>query len=103
MIKLEWTRSAIRDVRALRSYIAYDSEAYAERFSQRIIEAVEKLEQFPLMGRFMPEAHDAAIREILFQKYRIIYRIEPSRVLILMVVYGGRDISELTPKPWEAL
>jgi toxin ParE1/3/4 len=103
MINIEWTRSAIHDVRVLRNYIAYDSEAYADRFAQKIIDAVEKLQRFPMMGRRMPEASDEAIREILFQKYRIIYRVEPSRVLVLMVVYGGRDISDITPKAWEII
>lgn len=101
MIKIEWTRSAIHDVRVLRNFIAYDSEAYADRFAQKIIEAVENLDRFPMMGRQMPEARTESIREILFQKYRIIYRVEPSRVLILMIVHGGREISEMAPKPWE--
>lgn len=34
MTKIEWTRSAIRDVRTLRDYIAQDSDAYADRFAQ---------------------------------------------------------------------
>ena len=41
MTKIEWTRSAISDVRALRDYIAHDSEAYADRFAEKIVEAVE--------------------------------------------------------------
>ena len=102
-MNIEWTRSAIHDVRVVRNYLAYDSEAYADRFAQKMIEAVEKLGRFPQLGRHMPEAQDEGIREILFQKYRIIYRVEPSRVLILMVVHGGRDLSDLTPKPWESL
>jgi addiction module RelE/StbE family toxin len=103
MMKIEWTRSAIRDVRALRDYIAFDSAAYADRFAQKIVEAVESASAFPLMGRQMPEAESDAVREILFQKYRIIYRVEPTRILVLMVIYGGRDLSQITPKPWESL
>jgi toxin ParE1/3/4 len=102
-MKIEWTRSAISDVRALRDYIAHDSEAYAERFAQKIVEAAESAGAFPLMGRQMPEADDDAVREILFQKYRIIYRVEPTRILVLMVIYGGRDLTQITPKPWESL
>jgi len=103
MMKIEWTRSAISDVRVLRDYIAHDSEAYADRFAQKIVEAVESAAAFPLMGRRMPEADDDAVREILFQKYRIIYQAEPTRILVLMVVYGGRDLTQITPKPWESL
>lgn len=68
MTKIEWTRSALSDARNLREYIARDSEAYASRFVQRIIEAVEKAAAFPLIGRRLPEADDDAIREILYRK-----------------------------------
>jgi len=103
MTKIEWTRSAISDARGLRDYIAHDSEVYADRFVQRVIEAVERTATFPLLGRKVPEANDDEIREILFHKYRIIYRVEPTRVLVLMVIHGGRDLTQLTPKPWEIL
>jgi plasmid stabilization system protein ParE len=103
MTTIEWTRSAISDSRSLRDYIAKDSRAYADRFVQRIIEAVEVTAAFPLLGRKVPEANDDSIREILFHKYRIIYRVDPSRVLVLMVVHGGRDLTQLNEKPWEML
>jgi toxin ParE1/3/4 len=101
MTKIEWTRSSIGDVRSLRDYIARDSEVYAERFAQRIIEAAEKAGAFPRMGRKVTEADQENIREIVFGNYRIIYRAEESRVLILMVIHGARDLSQITPKPWE--
>jgi len=101
MTKIEWTRSAVSDVRGLRDYIAHDSEAYADRFVQRIIEAVEKAATFPFLGRGVPEADDDAIREILFHKYRIMYRVEPTRILVLMVIHGARDLTQVSPKPWE--
>ena len=103
MTKIEWTRSAISDARSLRDYIAQDSEAYAERFVQRVIQAVEATATFPFLGRKVPEANDDAIREILFHKYRVIYRVEPTRILVLMVIHGGRDLTQVTPKPWEIL
>ncbi len=103
MTTIEWTPSAIYDARSLRDYIAHDSEAYADRFVQRIIEAVVVAASFPLSGRKVPEANDDAIREILYHKYRLIYRVEPARILVLMVIHGGRDLAQLTPKPWEIL
>ncbi len=101
MTKIEWTRSALSDARNLRNYIAKDSEAYADRFAQRIIETVERAAQFPLLGRKVPEADDDSVREILFRKYRIMYRVEPDRILVLMVIHGARDLSQAAPGPWE--
>jgi len=101
MIKIEWTRSAITDVKRLRDYIAHDSEAYAERFVQKIIEGVERAAFFPYSGRRVPESDDERVREVLFQNYRVMYRVEAERIAVLMVIHGARDLSQIIPKPWE--
>jgi plasmid stabilization system protein ParE len=101
MTKIEWTRSALSDARNLRDNIARNSEAYADRFVQKIIEAVEKAAAFPLIGRRVPEADDDTIREILYRKYRIVYRFEPDRILVLMVIHGARDLTQVELEPWE--
>jgi toxin ParE1/3/4 len=100
-MKLEWTEPAVLDLESIRDYITKDSAYYAARFVARIIEAAETLPSQPRMGRVVPEADDDAIRELLFQNYRIIYRAESDRILILTVVHGGRDMSRLEPKPWD--
>jgi toxin ParE1/3/4 len=102
MSKIEWARSAVNDVKSVRDYIARDSEAYAERFVQKIVEAVEKAGAFPRVGRRVREADADDIREIVFGNYRIIYRDEEARVLVLMVIHGARDLTQVSPKPWEA-
>ena len=85
-MKVEWAGPAILDVRAIKAYIAKDSAVYASRFSERIIEAAESLHSLPLRGRMVPEAGDDDIRELLFGNYRIIYRVELTRVLVLTVI-----------------
>jgi toxin ParE1/3/4 len=84
-------------------YIRKDSEYYANRFVERIIEAVESLEKFPEMGRRVPEAEEENIRELLFHNYRIIYRVETDGILILTVIHGARDLSRKRYKPWEVI
>lgn len=68
-------------------------------FIERIIEAVERLETFPEMGRRVPEAEEENIREIIFQNYRIIYRLETEQVLILTILHAARDFSK-TRNAW---
>ena len=41
----------------------------------------------------MPEADNPGIREIIYQGYRIIYRLCPNTIEIVMVAHGGRDLS----------
>ena len=100
-MKIVWTEPAVADLTAIRDYIARDSEHYAARFIGRIIEAVERLETFPELGRRVPEAADRDVREILFRAYRIIYRITGERVEILSVLHGSRDLTRRSPKSWE--
>lgn len=74
----------------------------AGQFTGRIIEAVEKLETFPERGRKVPESLETeGIRELLFQSYRIVYRLRTDRIQILTVLHGSRDLGQMTPKPWE--
>jgi len=100
-MKVEWTAPAIDDVLAIKSYIGRDSPAYADRFADRMIEAAESLVSLPRRGRVVPEANDETIRELLFGNYRIIYRLENERVLLLTILHGARNLTALEPKPWE--
>jgi plasmid stabilization system protein ParE len=102
-MKIEWTEPAISDLDGIRDYIGRDSEYYASRFIGRIIEAVERLMYFPEMGRRVPEAEEENVRELLFQNYRIMYRSEPQRILVLTVIHAARDISQKEPKPWDVV
>lgn len=100
-MKLEWTLPAVNSLQGIHDYIARDQAFYATRFIERIIAAAERLQEFPQLGRKVPESDDPKIREILFQTYRIIYRITSERIQILTVVHGSRDLTRITPKPWE--
>jgi addiction module RelE/StbE family toxin len=102
-MKVEWTKPALLDLESIRDYIKRDSEYYASRFIEKIIEAVESLERFPEMGRSVPEAEEENIRELLFSNYRIMYRTETERILILAVIHGSRNLSLKRTKPWDII
>ena len=96
-----WTEPSLDDLRAIRDYIARDSETYAASFIESILSAVEQLSEFPHSGRAVPEANRPDTRELLFRSYRIIYRVLPDAIHILAVIHGYRDLSGMSPKPWE--
>ena len=100
-MKIKWTDPAIESLRNLHDYIAKDSEVYASSFVQRVILAVERLTDFPRLGRVVPEADEETIRELLYQNYRIIYRIKNELIEILTVIHGRRDLGSFKPAPWE--
>jgi plasmid stabilization system protein ParE len=55
----------------------------------------------PQAGRTVPETNDENIRELLFQRYRIIYRVRKDHVEVLSVIHGARDLGDVKPAPWE--
>jgi len=42
------------------------------------------------MGRVVPEMGDESIRERFIYSYRLVYRIEPERILVVAVIHGKR-------------
>ncbi len=50
---------------------------------------------FPESGRVVPEYDRRDLRELLFQNYRIVYRIKGNQVQIAAVVHGARLLSEI--------
>ncbi len=87
--------------RAIRNYIAQDSPAYAHPFVERLLHATRHLPQFPRSGRAMPEADDLRVREVIYQGYRIIYRLRSDAIEIVMVVHGSRALAGQNNTPWE--
>jgi addiction module RelE/StbE family toxin len=102
-MKIEWTEPSISDLKHIRDYIAKDSEYFAARFVEKIIYRIDLLPDFPQMGRVVIEADDESIRELIYQKYRIMYRVEKERILILAIVHGSRDLSTKETRPWEII
>jgi addiction module RelE/StbE family toxin len=101
-MRIEWTEPAMHDMAALRDYIASDSPRHAQRFIRRIFEHVERLAAYPELGRRVPEAGRNDIRELVYQGYRIIYRVSQTKVDILTVLHGSRDLNNPANRPWEA-
>ncbi len=100
-MQIRWSEPAHADILALRDYIVRDSPFYARRFTERLVESVEILRDFPRIGRLVPEADREDVRELIFHEYRIIYLVEAEQVTILTVVHGSRDLGRRMPLPWE--
>ena len=88
---VEWSKPAQRDLKQIHDYIAKDSKHYAKKVVQTIVENTEKLEDYPEIGRIVPEIDDATVRELFVYSYRLIYEISPDGIEILAVIHGKRD------------
>jgi plasmid stabilization system protein ParE len=87
---LVWSPEAIEDLEAIASYIERDSPWYAKAVTSNIVETAETIPSYPELGRVVPEAGDVQIRERFVYSYRVIYRIEAARILIVAIIHGSR-------------
>lgn len=99
-MKIVWTQESLNKLVEIENYIALDSPNRAIKFTSRIIEKAEAIVKNPEIGRIVPEFYLPDIREIIYKKYRIIYRIGKKNIEILTVFEGHRLIrpGEIFPK-----
>jgi toxin ParE1/3/4 len=88
---LVWSPEAIEDIEAIAAYIERDSPWYARAVASKIVETAESIPEYPELGRMVPEIDDPVIRERLAHRYRVIYRLDEARVLIVAVIHGRQD------------
>ena len=55
MTQVRWTDQAVGDLKAIREFIERDSLQYGRLVAERLFDATERLEAFPLSGRVVPE------------------------------------------------
>lgn len=99
-MKIYWSDVAEADLDDIYDYIARDVPYYAELFVDRLIDATDKLEDHPRIGRCVPEADQRDdIRELIVQGYRIVYLVADEKIQILTVIHGSRDLAGRENKP----
>jgi len=96
--KIVWSYEATADLKTLAEYINSDSPSYAASFVHEIRDASRSLREFSKRGRIVPEFEHTNIRELFVREYRLIYYIEKSRVVILGLIHGQRDLKSLWEK-----
>jgi addiction module RelE/StbE family toxin len=85
------TETAYADLEDIENYISQDSQAIARRFIIKIFDKIDQLYEFPKSGKPVPELSNSSIRELLLNKYRIIYQLENKTLInVLRVVHGSR-------------
>ena len=95
MAQIRWSITAADDVEQIEAYVARDSAVYAARLINGIIDAVEQLAEFPILGRQVPEFQREDLRELVHRAYRIVYLYQDDVVTIVRVVHGARDLHYL--------
>jgi toxin ParE1/3/4 len=85
--------AAAEDLEALYDHIAKDSPANAIAYVRRLRAYCEKLDLFPQRGT-VRQSLPPGLRIVGFERRAIIaYRVEGETVVILRILYGGRDLA----------
>ena len=96
MRRLIWSPRSIRDLEAIRDYIAQDSPLYASLVVQRLVRAPDRLVTFPELGRHVPERSEPDLREVIVRPFRIVYRVGSESIEIVTVFRASRLFPELS-------
>lgn len=89
-MKVIWTHEALAQLTEIEDFISQDSPERAVKFVDQIIEHSESLSANPRIGRTVPEISNPDIRELIFKKYRIVYRLTANSIEIVTVFEGHR-------------
>jgi len=90
-----WSIPARNDLKQIYDYIAKDSRYYASNVVENIASKAENLDEFPEIGRVVPEIGDGNVRELFIYSYRLIYEVVKNDIQILAIIHGKRDFSSL--------
>jgi plasmid stabilization system protein ParE len=96
--RVELSQAAKIDIDSIRNHIAADNPAAAERWRLEIRALILRLETLPFAFEVIPEAAELGVRcrHKLFGNYRIVYRVDEDRVLIVRVIHGAQLLDRAT-------
>lgn len=98
-MRISYTKQSLEHLRNIKNFIAQDSVGRANSFLHKLKSKIELLATFPKLGQVNQNFDDASVREMVFNGYKVIYKIEEEDVFIL-AVYKYIDYHlELTETP----
>jgi len=89
------TARARRDLQEILTYIGKDDIRVAQEITHDLVNQTNHLSRFPRLGRVVPEIKQEHARELIYRRYRIVYRIVDSRKLIYIARFW--DAARGTP------
>ncbi|MFA7084493.1 MAG: type II toxin-antitoxin system RelE/ParE family toxin [Arcobacteraceae bacterium] len=93
-----WSKSAEFDLELIIEYIKTDSLTIAKKIFFEIKKECNNLYYFPQRKRIVPELQQIGIlkyREIIHKRWRIIYKIDNTKVYVLIVADSNRNLEDI--------
>jgi len=85
-MQIIWTPLSVERLEKIYEHVSKDNRSTAIKFVDKIFNKVESLIQNPQRGRKVPEVNREEIREVFLGEYRILYRLEKKKIIILTIL-----------------
>ena len=91
-MKILFTPRSKSDISEIVHYISQDNPQAARDWAKSIFDSIKSLENFPSLGRIVPEYSEDTIREIIKGQYRIVYKINQfeEEIYIVTIHHSNR-------------
>jgi plasmid stabilization system protein ParE len=90
--RLIWSPEAADDLAGISAYISQHSPTIAADFVARMLDAIDRLADFPHLGPAIRDLKRSRYRHLIFRPYRIIYRVTDEAVVLIAIVHGAQDL-----------
>jgi plasmid stabilization system protein ParE len=96
--KVIWTKNAELDLELIIEYIKINNIEIAKKIFIEIKQECNKLYTLPERKRVVPEFQEIGIvkyREVIYKRWRIIYKIDDEKVYVLLVADSSRNLEDI--------
>jgi toxin ParE1/3/4 len=92
-MRIRLTDSAMQDLQAINEwYKAEQAPAAGRALIKKIFLRIDKLSDYPELGRIVPEFGQQHIRELIQNPYRIVYRLGQQHIDIIRIWHSRRPL-----------
>lgn len=90
-MRVHWSTKALSQLDELAEEMQQYSVSAAEKLVNDIIQAGLRLEDFPYLGRAVPESRYPELRELFVRKYRLVYIVGEHFLEIISVLHQAQN------------
>jgi len=95
-MKVNFSHDSKEFIFKLKSHIAKDNSSSAKQYTIKLVSRIRDMLQHPYIGKVNATFSDETIREIILDGMKIIYKIYPNSIAVVMIYrYIDLDESEL--------
>lgn len=90
---LIWTDKAVENITDFINGARVNTKDNARRYMNKLVEQVENLEKMPELGKNVENIYkELKLKQLIYKKHRIIYKIENYDVIIIAVLHTRLDL-----------